>query len=145
VQDGVVRRADRLLVHQVHAAKIGADVAASVLSNVLLWRAGPTAALAVRYALPVAGSAAVLRLADLDALARTRRGRYALTHMPPSAQVVRLAGDTVRAFGASRRSWALLVTGALAVAAGWSHGLHPAVRVNPRPTSRSARGAPAPR
>jgi hypothetical protein len=44
-----------------------------------------------------------------------------LAHMPPSAQVVRLAGDALMAVGAHRRSAALLVAGAAVIAAGWSH------------------------
>ena len=74
-----MRLADKVLVHQVHPAKIGADVTASVVSNVLLWRARPKPALAVRVLLPLAGSAAVLGLADLDALA-AMRARSSLVH-----------------------------------------------------------------
>ena len=73
-----MRLADGAVIHQVHAAKIGTDVAAAAVSNVLLWRDRPTAAMAVRVILPVAGSAAVLGLADLDGLSRTRRGRYVM-------------------------------------------------------------------
>lgn len=72
-----MRPADRVLVHQVHPTKIGADVAASVVSNALLWQARPKAAIAVRVLLPLAGSAAVLRYADLDALVLCGRGRLA--------------------------------------------------------------------
>ena len=43
-----MRLADKVLVHQVHQAKAGVDVTASVVSNILLWRARPKAALAVR-------------------------------------------------------------------------------------------------
>ena len=120
--------ADKLLVHQVHPAKIGADVTASVVSNALLWRGRPKAALAVRVALPAAGSLAVLTLADLDALARTAPGRYMLVHMPPSAQAVRLAGDALMARGARRHSFALLLAGAAVVAVGWSHAAWPRLR-----------------
>jgi hypothetical protein len=112
--------AGKLVVHQVHPAKISADVAASVMSNTLLWRGRPQAALAVRVVLPVAGSLAVLTLADLDGLAQTGPGRYVLAHMPPSAQAVRLAGDALMGLGAHRRSWALLLAGAAVIAAGWS-------------------------
>jgi hypothetical protein len=117
--------ADRMLVHQVHPAKIGADVTASVVSNLLLWKARPKAAIAVRVLLPLAGSAAVIGLADLDALASTRRGRYVLAHMPPSAQAVRLAGDALMALGAYRHRAVLLFAGAAVVAAGWSHAVWP--------------------
>ena len=80
-----------------------------------------------RGARPAAGGrfAAVLGLADLGALARTRPGQYVLDHMPPSAQAVRLAGDAVMGFGAYRHSRALLLLGAALVAAGWSHAAWP--------------------
>jgi hypothetical protein len=121
----VMQLADKLLVHQVHPAKIGADVTASAVSNILLWRGRPKAALAVRVVLPVAGSLAVITLADLDALARTAPGRYVLAHMPPSAQAVRLAGDALMARGARRHSVALLLAGVAVVAVGWSHAAWP--------------------
>ena len=117
--------AGKILVHQVHPVKITADVTASAVSNTLLWRGRPKAALAVRIVLPAAGSLAVLTLADLDALAQTAPGRYVLAHMPPSAQAVRLAGDAVMGLGARRRSWTLLLAGAAVIAAGWLHAAWP--------------------
>jgi len=116
-----MRPAEKALVHQVHPAKIGMDVTASVISNILLWRGRPKAALAARAVLPAAGSLAVLAMADLDALAATRRGRYVLAHMPPSAQALRLAGDALMGWAAHRRRVTLLVAGAAVIAAGWSH------------------------
>jgi hypothetical protein len=121
-----MRLADKAVVHQVHPAKVGADVTASVISNALLWKGRPKAAITVRALLPAAGSLAVLSLADLDRLATTRPGRYVLAHMPPSAQAVRLAGDALMGLGAHRRSAALLIAGALVIAAGWSHAAWPA-------------------
>ena len=120
-----MRLADKALVHQVHPAKVGVDVTAALVSNILLWRARPKAALAVRVLLPLAGSAVVLCLGDLDALATSRRGRYVRANMPPSAQAVRLAGDAVMGLGAHRRSPLLLVAGAAVIAAGWSHPVWP--------------------
>ena len=128
--------ADRVLVHQVHPAKIGADVTASVISNVLLWRARPKAAIAVRVLLPLAGSAALLRFADLDALARTGRGRYVLAHMPPSAQALRLAGDAMMGLGAYRHRRVLIVAGVAVVVAGWSHAVWPSGRARPDGSGR---------
>ena len=127
-----MRATEKVLVHQVHPAKIGADVTASLISNVMLWHGRPKAAVAVRVVLPVAGSAGVLWLADLEAVERTRRGRYVLTHMPPSAQAVRLAGDAVMALGAHRRSLAPLVAGAAMIAAGWSQAAWPQRRQTQR-------------
>ncbi|MET8833600.1 hypothetical protein ABZV78_06765 [Micromonospora sp. NPDC004540] len=131
-----MRLSDRVLVHQVHPVKISADVTASLISNLLLWRGHPKAAAAVRVALPVAGSVAVLRLADLDALARTRRGRWVRAHMPASAQAVRLAGDAVMAVGAWRRSPPLLAVGALVIAAGGAHPWWPRGSTRRAPSCR---------
>lgn len=122
--DGM-RLADGALIHQVHPVKISADVTAAAVSNLLLWREHPRAAVLVRVAVPLAGSAAVLGLADLDELTGTRRGKYVLAHMPPSAQAIRLAGDAMMALGAHRRSAPLLLAGAAVVGIGWSHPLWP--------------------
>ena len=79
-----MRLSERVLVHQVHPVKVSADVTASLLSNLLLWYSRPKTAAVIRIAIPIAGSVAVLSLADLCAPA-------------------------------------LLVVGALVVAADWSH------------------------
>ena len=117
--------AETVLVHQVHPAKPGADITASVASDVLLCKHKHRTAVAVRVLLPAAGSAAALGLADAGALASTRRGQYVMEHTPPSAQAVRLAGDAVMGFGAYRHSRALLLPGAALVAADWSHPAWP--------------------
>jgi|SRR5580658_4297519 hypothetical protein len=120
-----MRMSEGALLQQVHPAKISADLMASVISDVLLWRERPVTAVAIRCVVPIASSAAVLGLADLDALSRTRRGKYVLAHMPPSAQATRLAGDAVMAFGAYRRNAPLFAAGAALVMLGWSHPLWP--------------------
>jgi hypothetical protein len=113
---------DAVLLHQVHPVKLGFDLTASVVSNFLLWRHRLVSGVLTRYLLPVAGSALVLRYADVEALAETPRGRYVLDHMPPAATALRLAGDTVMAAGAWRRRPGWMLAGGLIVAAGWSHG-----------------------
>jgi hypothetical protein len=114
---------ETILVHQVHPAKITADAAASVVSNILLWqhRLGP--AIFARYLTPLVGSALVMNFADLDALKYSPRGRYVLEHMPPATTAIRLGGDLVMAIGSWRRRPSWIVAGAMLVAAGWSHGL----------------------
>jgi hypothetical protein len=112
-----------ILIHQVHPVKLGFDISASVISNVLLWQHKLRVGLLSRYLLPVIGSALVIRFADLDRLRYTARGRYVLEHMPPASTAMRLGGDTLMAIGAWRRKPSLMLAGALLVAAGWSHGL----------------------
>src|SRR5258708_18496691 len=113
---------EAILVHQVHPVKLAFDVSASVVSNVFLWRHRLGAGLVSRYLLPVVGSALVLGFADVDRLRDTPRGRYVREHMPPASTALRLGGDTLMAVGAWRRKPSWLLTRALIVVAGWSHG-----------------------
>jgi hypothetical protein len=114
-----------LLLHQVHPAKLGTDIAAAAVSTMLLWRHHLWPGLLVRY-LPAITASLLLcggggqRVA---ALAATPAGRYVLAHMPLTAQLIRLAGDVLMTWAAWRRRPALLAAGLAVVAAGWSHGL----------------------
>jgi hypothetical protein len=115
-----------LLLHQVHPAKLGTDIASSLASTVLLWRRNVLAGLLIRYVPPLVASTAVRRFADLDARQDRPSGRYVVAHMPPAAQAIRLAGDTVMAYGAWRRRPAIVTVGVIVIALGWSDGLlHP--------------------
>lgn len=113
---------DLVALHQVHPAKLAADISASVVSNALLWRHSLATGLLVRVGLPIAGSVVALRFADVERLRHTRAGAYVLAEMPSSAIAVRLAGDVVMAVGSWRRSPALICAGLAVVLAGWSHG-----------------------
>jgi hypothetical protein len=111
-----------LLLHQVHWAKLVADVATSGVSLALIWKGHRRLGLSIHFGIPVLASAVLLR-ADIGPLRSTRRGRYVLKHMPPAAQTVRLAGDGVMTIGAWRRNGLVIAVGTLVVVAGWSHGL----------------------
>ena len=115
---------ESFLLNQVHAAKLATDLSASVVSTVLMWRHRPWTALVVAHAMAAVASAVVFRR-DLSSLARTRRGRYVLAHMPASAMAVRYAGQLIAWRAASRHHPAGMVVGFLIVVAGWSHGLLP--------------------
>jgi len=111
-----------LVLHQVHWAKLTADVTASVVSLALIWKGHRRLGLAIHLGIPVLASAVLLR-ADIEQLRSTRRGRYVLKHMPVAAQTVRLAGDAVMTIGAWRRNRLVIAAGTVVVVAGWSHGL----------------------
>jgi hypothetical protein len=114
---------DIVLLHQVHPIKLAADISASTLSNVLLWRHRVGLGLAVRIGLPVLGSSVVLARGDIERLRDSRAGRYVVTNMPRQAVAIRMAGDVVMAVGAWRHSWRTMAIGASAIVVGWSHGL----------------------
>jgi hypothetical protein len=113
---------DDLVLHQVHWAKLTADVAACVGSLALIWKGHRTLGLTVHLGIPIIASAVLMR-ADTGPLRLTRRGRYVLEHMPVAAQGVRLTGDAVMTIGAWRRNGAVIAAGTVVVVAGWSHGL----------------------
>lgn len=123
-------RDQRVLLHQVHPAKLAVDIGTSVVSNVLLWRHRLAAGLVVRYASPVVGSVLVLRFADLERLARSRAGQYVLQHMPPAMVALRLAGDTLMAVGAWKHRPVWLAVGLVLVVLGWSDGILRGVRTD---------------
>jgi hypothetical protein len=129
---------EALLVHQTHPAKVAIDLSAAAISSLLLWRRQLLAGALVRYLLPAAGSVAVLSLVDLSRHRLRPAGRYALDHLTPGAQAIRLGGDLVMALGAWRRQPWLIAAGAGLVLAGWSHGLLPRARSEPGGQRRSA-------
>jgi hypothetical protein len=116
---------DARLLHQVHPAKLATDISAELVSGVLLWRQQPAWGLAVPFLPPIVASAVVLHWVDVEALRNHPAGRYVLVHMPPAAEVVRLAGDAMMAYGAWRRRPAVVAAGIVMVGLGWSRGLLP--------------------
>ena len=135
------------LVHQVHPVKLGTDVAAAIASTALLWRRRPLAGLLIRYLPPMAASALVLAVADLDRLRDTPTGRYAIRHMPDGAVAARMAGDTLIAAAAWRHSIPGIAAGTALIAAGWSHGLlqdkpRPGPAARDRPPAHGAQNTP---
>src|SRR5438128_1029152 len=121
-------RDQRVLVHQVHPAKLAVDIGTSVVSNALLWRRSLVAGLFVRYASPVVGSVLVLRFADLERLSRSRAGQYVLQHMPPAMVALRLTGDTLLAAGAWKHRPVWFAVELVLVVLGWSDGILGGVR-----------------
>lgn len=113
---------DAYLLHQVHPAKLAADISADAVSTWLMWRHRPAAALLLAHAVAALASAFLVGR-DLSGLRTTRRGRYVLSHMPPSAQALRYAGQVLTWYAAYRHRPAGIALGHALVVAGWSFGL----------------------
>jgi len=120
------------LLHQVHPAKLATDISADVVSTWLMWQRRPRAALLLAHAAAALASATVTRC-DLSPLQTTRRGRYVLSHMPPSAQALRYFGQILAWYAAYRHRLAGVALGHVLIAAGWSHGLLSRARIIHRP------------
>ncbi len=117
-------RAERALYHQIHPAKLAADITAELASTLLLWRHHLAGGLLVRLVPPVVASAVVMRrTTDLERLRASSAGRYIRDHMTPQAQGGRALGDVLTAIGAWRRRPSIIVAGAALIAAGWLAGL----------------------
>ena len=115
--------AERALYHQIHPAKLGADLAAELVSLPLYWRGRNRAATVVHLGVPLVASAVVLgRTGELERLRDSRAGRYVLVEMTPAMQALRMAGDAVTVLGARRRSLPLVALGAAVVVGGWTLG-----------------------
>jgi hypothetical protein len=119
--DGLTRQ-ERYLVHQVHPAKLAADIGAAAVSTVLFWRHRLVLGLLVFLVPALVASVLVLR-GDLSAYRDSAAGRYVLVHMPPSMQAVPAVSAVVLAVGGWRRSPGLIAAGLGLVGLGWSHGL----------------------
>jgi len=128
------------LLHQVHSAKLATDVSADMVSTWLMWHRRPRVALLIAHAAAVMASA-VLTRRDLSPLQTTRRGRYVLIHMPPSAQALRYLGQVLAWYAAYRHRLAGIVLAHGLIAAGWSHGLLSRERTaRPRESCAAERG-----
>ncbi len=113
---------DRYLLHQVHAAKLATDITFGIVSTVLMWRHRVVSALVIAFLPAIVASALVLRLDPSD-LRDTRRGRYVLANMPPTAQAVRMLGQIFAWLAAYLRRPSGIVAGILITLSGWSFGL----------------------
>lgn len=122
-------RRERLLVHQIHPAKLATDISVAIVSTALFWRRRPVLGLLVVAVPPPIASALAIR-GDLSRCRNSAAGRYVLAHMPVSMMAVRSVGALVMAVGGQRRSRGLVATGIGLVALGWSHG--PLVRLRRR-------------
>ncbi len=113
---------ERVLYHQIHPLKLGADWSTGALSFYLLWRHRLRAALLVQFVPAIIVSGAMVRWADLESQKQSALGRYVARYMSPTMQMVRFAGNVVMSIGAWYRRPALLLLGLLIILFGWFRG-----------------------
>ena len=113
---------EKALYHQIHPAKLATDILAEPVSLWLLWRHDLWLGLATHFLPPIAASALVMTLADLEPLKASPLGRYIARRMTRPVEAARLAGDLVMAAGAWLRLGWLIALGLAIVAAAWLSG-----------------------
>ena len=114
---------ERVLYHQIHPAKLFADIATALIGIDLFWRHELFPGLIIALAPPVLVSVVLLREADLERYRASPMGAYLRRFMPPWVQAVRLFGVGV-AFDAAWQHVPAGVIGGLAlVAICWANGI----------------------
>ena len=86
---------EQLLYHQLHPAKLAADIAGSIVSTYLVWEHHFWWAMLGAFVPALLGSALVLRFANLGPLKQSRMGRYIVRFMNRWIEAWRFAGQVI--------------------------------------------------
>jgi hypothetical protein len=116
---------ERLLYHQIHPAKVFADVASALIAIDLFWRHALGPGLVIALAPPILVSAVLMSEADLSRLRASPMGAYLRRFMPPAAQALRLFGAGVAFYAAWYHVPAGVLGGVALVAVCWANGIIP--------------------
>jgi hypothetical protein len=92
--------AERALYHQIHPAKLFADISTALIGIDLFWRRELVPGLIIALLPPVLVSAVLIREADLERYRRSPMGAYVCRFMPPWVQAVPLFGVAVAFYAA---------------------------------------------
>jgi hypothetical protein len=116
---------ERVLYHQIHPAKVFADVASAVIAIDLFWRHALGPGLLIALAPPILVSAVLITDADLERFRASPMGAYLRRFMPPAAQALRLFGVAVAFYAAWYHVPSGVIGGLALVAVCWANGIIP--------------------
>ena len=114
---------EKVLYHQIHPAKLAADIGASLVSTYLMWRRRFAWAMLAAFVPAVLASILVIRYADLERLKRSSFGRYMHRYMNRRVEAWRFLGQVVIWVGAWYRVGELVPIGWAIVVGAWASGL----------------------
>jgi hypothetical protein len=114
---------ERVLYHQIHPAKLAADIGGSFVSTYLMWRQELMPAMLAAFVPAIVASAIVLWFADLRRLQQSALGRYIHGFMSRSIEASRFGGQIVMWLGAWYHQVWLIPAGLGIVIAAWMSGL----------------------
>ena len=114
---------EKVLYHQIHPAKLAADVGGSLVSTYLMWRRRFVVAMLAAFAPAVLASVLVIRYADLERRKHSRFGRYMHRYMDWRVSGLRSFGQVVIWVGAWQRVGKLIPIRWAIVVGAWASGL----------------------
>ena len=115
---------EKVLYHQIHPAKLAADVSGSIVSTYLMWRRRFVAAMLAAFVPAGVASILVIRYADLERRKHSRFGRYMHRYMDRRVlDAWRFFGQVVMWVGAWYRVGKLVPIGLAIAVAAWASGL----------------------
>jgi len=115
--------ADKVLYHQIHPLKLGADILASLVSLYFFWQHKLCIGLILHLVPPIIASLAVIYAFDLEPQRQSALGQYVKRTMTHGIEAIRLIGDILMVLGAWFHSIPLIRVGLAIVAAGWLNGV----------------------
>ena len=129
--------AERVLYHQVHPLKLATDIGATLIAVPLLWQHQLVAGLLMAFVPPIVASAILMRVLDLEPIARSPLGAYLRRYMGPPVQAIRLVGGIGALAGAYLQQPIVIIASLALVVLAWANGLlpdrgRPADRTGPR-------------
>ena len=114
---------ERVLYHQIHPAKLFADVATALVAIDLFWRHALAPGLIIALLPPVLVSAVLVREANLERYSSSPMGAYLRRFMPSWVQAVRLFGVALAFYASWHHVPAGIYGGLALVAVCWANGL----------------------
>src|SRR5215208_4034929 len=114
---------EKVLYHQIHPAKLAADVSGSLLSTYLMRRRRIACAMLGAFVPAVAASVLVIAYADLERSKHSPFGRYMQRYMNRRVEAWRFFGQVVIRVGAWYRVGKLMPIGWAIGVAAWASGL----------------------
>ena len=119
----IVLMREKALYHQIHPAKLAADILSEPVSLYFLWQHALPIGLATHFGPPILASVIVILACPLEAQRSSRLGRYIARHMSRTVESVRFAGDILMVSGAWFHVPAAIIGGLVVVAAAWLSGM----------------------
>jgi hypothetical protein len=114
---------EKVLYHQIHPLKLGADITAAVVSTYFFWERNLALGLITMFAPPIVMSTVLLATQDFTWIRDSAVGRYLKRSMTRAMEAVRLAGTLPMVFGAWYHLPWLIALGLPIILFGWLRGL----------------------